>query len=133
MDSERTYSALLRLGAPPPRSFPGSVLEQLRGWVLEPYLAVAAGLAHDGDQPHLILAYAHDDAGTAEANAELVRGQIEEVSNHRGRPWADLVAVEEIRVDATTLVARLDYHGDVVSTAYSPVQEMDTLTFQFQS
>lgn len=121
MDGEQVYSALFDVGGSyEPR---GPVPEHHQ---LEPFLGVAVGLGHDGDQPYTVLAYAHDTAGAADANAEVIRALVAEGSSLQGEPWSDQFTMDEIGVDGTTVVARLALHGHP-GTAYDVLQAEDTL------
>lgn len=131
MDSEQVYSALINLGSPQtdqPVFVPQPLWKRIRGSLLEPFLGVAVGLAHDGDQPYVVLAHAHDDPATAGTNAEAVRALVEQGRTWNDRPWSDRFAVDDVRVDGTTVVVRLaPRDGYQLLTAYGLLRSGETL------
>lgn len=122
MDTEQVYSALVEVGGSYRPREPVPVHHQL-----EPFQGVAAGLAYDGDQPDVVLAYAHDDATAADANAEVVRTLVQEASSYAGEPWSDQLAVEEIRVDGTTVVTRLALRDTHPAAGYDLLRNREAL------
>lgn len=78
------------------------------GSPLRPFIGVGTGLAFDEGKPYLLLAYAHADSATATANATALRTHLTEGQSRVARgPWSERLTVGDIRVDGTTLVARL--------------------------
>ena len=64
----------------------------------------AAGIADDGE-PLIVLAMAHADEDSAEANVDAVTEALAEgelIGNQR--PWSELVTVESVEADGTALV-----------------------------
>lgn len=126
MEAEDVYSALLDAGG----SYEAQgVPEELRAEqvTLEPFLGVAAGLAHDG-APYVVLAYTHADEGAAEANAGAIEVQLAEGSSLQNtRPWSDLLAVDEVRVDGTTVIARLALRDAHPTIGYDLMLSRDSL------
>ncbi|MFY1703226.1 MULTISPECIES: hypothetical protein [Micromonospora] len=94
---------------------------------LRPFTGVATGLAHDGG-PVLLLAYAHADAGNAEANATALRTLLTEGSSARTRqPWSELLSVTDITVDGSTVVARLTLGQSHPQLAWQLLTSRDSL------
>jgi hypothetical protein len=65
---------------------------------------VAAGVAHDGE-PLIVLAIAHADEASAEANVDVVsdaltEGDILSIQE----PWSDRLTVESVEADGTVVV-----------------------------
>jgi hypothetical protein len=125
MDGERAYSALFNIDRNAGLR-PVVTPEQLGE--LATYRSLATGLAHDGE-PYLVLAYSHDEVGAAEINAEAIRFQIEQgVSSRDNRPWSDRLAVDTIRVDGTTMAARLALRDADPGIAREIMYNWDSLT-----
>ncbi|WP_428965792.1 hypothetical protein [Micromonospora fluostatini] len=94
---------------------------------LRPFGGVATGLVLDG-QPFLVLAYAHADAATAEANATALRTHLAQGRSLATRqPWSELLTAAEIRVDGTTLVARLALGDTPPAMAWQLLTTRDSL------
>lgn len=125
MDGQQAYSALFSIDrneGPLPVRMPEQLGE------LATYRSVASGLAHDGE-PYVVLAYTHDAASAAEINAESIRFQIEHgVPLRDDRPWSVRLAVGAIRVDGTTMIARLALRDANPGIAYEIVNNVDPMT-----
>jgi hypothetical protein len=108
MDDPGAYSVLLTAGG----SYgvdPRAALAGLEDQVLpQPFRGVAGGLASEDGVPVVLLAYVHDSAAAAEANADALGGLLEK--GHTlltGEPWSNLLTAGEIGTDGSMLVARL--------------------------
>jgi hypothetical protein len=74
----------------------------------EPFRGVAGGLTKEDGKAVAVLAYAHASDSAAEANAAALRTLVENGRTlSENRPWSDTFAVDDIRTDGSTLVARL--------------------------
>jgi hypothetical protein len=117
MDDHDAYSALLTArgsyGVDPATVVrggnPQAALAQLQDQVLpQPFRGVASGATVEDGAPIVLLAYAHDTAEAAQANATALGRIVEQGRSQRdNQPWSELVTVDEIRADGATLVARL--------------------------
>ncbi|WP_434740921.1 hypothetical protein [Micromonospora sp. SH-82] len=121
MDKQGAYAAMLYARGPfEAGPGPGGAP------TLRPFDGVATGLVHDGE-PFLVLAYAHGDAGAAEANATALRTLLTEGRSLRGQPWSELLTVADITTDGTTVVARLGLGSAGPQIAWQLLQTRDNL------
>ena len=88
---------------------PDEALAQVQEQVLpQPFRGVAGGLTSADDQPIVLLAYAHDTAEAAQANADALRRLVEQGrSLVSDQPWSNVFTVDDIGAEGTTVVARL--------------------------
>ena len=84
----------------------------------EPFAALATGSVNVDGTPYAILAYSHADEAAAAANADALRTLLEEGQMNTGRPWREWFGVDDIRVDGTTVTARLTLREAVPSAPY---------------
>jgi hypothetical protein len=120
MDDHDAYSALFNAGGShgfdPATALLGESLDDVEGAIAElqeqvlpqPFSGVAGGLTSADDEAIVLLAYAHDTAEAAEANAEALRTLVEQGhSLQSDQPWSDLFTVDDITTNDSTMVARL--------------------------
>jgi hypothetical protein len=88
---------------------PREALAQAQEQVLpQPFRGVAGGITSVDDEPIVLLAYAHDSAEAAEANADALRRIVEQGrSLMSDQPWSDLLTVDDVGAEGVTVVARL--------------------------
>lgn len=111
MDDENAYSTLLLAGAPgtfqAQLPTPQAQAEGADG-LPQPFIGIAAGSAQVDGAPYAIFAYVHATEADAAANAEGLRALLEQGASVANRaPWSDQFGVDDIRVDGTTVLARL--------------------------
>ena len=94
----------------------------------EPFTGVAAGSAYADDTPYAVLVYSHTEDAAAAANADALRALLEEGEMANGRPWRDWFGVADIRVDGTTVTARLTLGEALPSAPYRVLFQRENLT-----
>lgn len=106
LDRAGAYAALLTMAV---ADLAAAGVPEGSGPFLEPYrgLAIGPGVGDDG-QAFVVIALVHGDEAAAAANA----GRIPEIvatgsSLLTGRPWSDVLEVQEVRRDGTVTVAVL--------------------------
>jgi hypothetical protein len=93
---------------------------------LAPYRALATGAGAEGDARFLLVVLVHDDEDTAAANAERLRTFVEQgTSAATGRPWSELLTVDETTADGNVVTARL--RTERIGLWYEVVLQRDTL------
>ena len=104
LDGEDVYSAML---TGPVMADPRVAPSQCDAFLPRPFGGVAAAIADDHG-PVVVLAYVHDGADAAEANAEALEQLVDDGRSIAGRqPWSEYFEVDDISTDKNVLVARL--------------------------
>ncbi len=117
LDAQEAYSATFIIGD----------LGPSREGLPQQYTGVAAGTAYVDGTPYALLVYTHDDEAAAHANADGLRTLLEEGTSLSGRPWSESFGADEIRVDGTTVTARLTLKEASAYLVYQIIQNRDTL------
>lgn len=125
LDDQNVYGALL-VSVDPGQSPSGG--EGTEG--LAPFDALGVGNAADEEGAVVVLAYAHAAEDGAEANVGKLRALFTEgVSLATNRPWSDLLALDDVTRDGTTVTATLRLAGDTNSmVGYQAVFQRDSFT-----
>lgn len=129
LDAEDAYSALI-MAADPSRfssDLPPSVPEGYRG-MPEPFTGIAIGSAYADETPYAIFVYSHADSAAAEVNADHLRALLEEGESLRSAvAWSHYFEIEHIRVDDTTVVARLALRNALPSFPFRVVVQRENI------
>jgi hypothetical protein len=73
----------------------------------EPYRAVGIGWAVEDGEPRITIAYAYEDGEAAEQGADRVEAAFDGTSVITAAPVADQLAVDDVEVDGTVVVAHV--------------------------
>lgn len=136
LDSEDAYSALILSGQP------GTFEDQLPtpqaraqaeadGVAALPHMftGVAVGSTQIDGTPYGVFAYVHETEADAAANADAVRTLVTEgASMITGAPWSERFELADIRIDGTTVIARLALGDGPPLLPYNMLLRQDNLT-----
>jgi hypothetical protein len=102
----------------------GAMREAMAEWVLpEEFSDLAVGVAENDGESSITLAYAHENDDAAEGNAAAAERILAEGMSISGRPWSELVSLEEIATDDATLVLTLRPNGSWAGSLCSVATE----------
>lgn len=121
LDSAGWYSAMI-LGS---FDLSGSPAEDL---ALEPFTALGAALDVVDGQEVMHLAYAHDDAATAEENVERIATLVDEGTLIDGRPVSDVLTIIDTDITGTVLLASFEPVDAMPGIVWNMIAQRDTLT-----
>lgn len=136
MDAEGAYAATLFLGAAfnlvPPIADPdldADALEDFFDQALPaPFVGLAVGQTHTDGDAVVVVAYAHPASSAADMNAAALPALVADGRASTGRPWSEMFDDVDVRVEGTTVVARLTVsESATVGIGYQIVAQRDAL------
>jgi len=112
VDDADAYSALLYRGTlsldfASSLGSPEQLAQACTEALQEPFTGVAGAIADD-DGPVVVIAYVHESAEAAEANAETLQDLVAEGrSQQSGEPWSEQLELDSVETDGPVMTARL--------------------------